>query len=467
MKTALSFVAGALLVLLLQQFFHPLRPAPVGQPIDSVDSVTPRIDALEARIDRLQRELEFARAASARQVVPAPTPQPAAGGQPGTAAPPVGGLDSARRYLQLYVASFEREPDGSEFFRLAVEGLAAELVEEIAALVRDGERPFALRKRLIAILGQSAFRGDPRVRGALLDVTRVGPGAISVVALHALRRVGTEADVGALEASFAGLDPPGRAAALACLVELAGASANASLLRLLRGATDPEVRAQILAHVRPDDVEGALAVLREGFGGDVPERLAAAHRLAGMHGAPFVALVESQLAVERDDRVRAALTRSRSALSRLPNHHPLQATGQPNSDAQVDSVTAWATAQPNAGIEWLEVGFDRPMRGATLHIHEVLAPGAVVEVRGVAVDGRVHTLWRGTDPTRVPGVFSVPLQPIASPLRRVRIVLDTRLRDGWNEIDAVQLVGPDGSSWATTATASSYYGAGQRGFRSR
>jgi hypothetical protein len=36
-------------------------------------------------------------------------------------------------------------------------------------------------------------------------------------------------------------------------------------------------------------------------------------------------------------------------------------------------------------------------------------------------------------------------------------VLDTS-RPGWNEIDAVELVGPDGRAWAVRAVASSNYG---------
>lgn len=89
----------------------------------------------------------------------------------------------------------------------------------------------------------------------------------------------------------------------------------------------------------------------------------------------------------------------------------------------------------------------------------------MVEVHAFDTSGRQHLLWKGTDPTSTPGVFAVPMGPTSYPLRRVRIVLDTRVRAGWNEIDAVQLVGPDGSAWAATATASSYYGERQTGFR--
>jgi hypothetical protein len=43
-------------------------------------------------------------------------------------------------------------------------------------------------------------------------------------------------------------------------------------------------------------------------------------------------------------------------------------------------------------------------------------------------------------------------------VRVLRLTLDTDLRPGWSEIDAVELIGPDGRAWASSATASSSYG---------
>jgi len=42
---------------------------------------------------------------------------------------------------------------------------------------------------------------------------------------------------------------------------------------------------------------------------------------------------------------------------------------------------------------------------------------------------------------------------------KLRVELDTKRVAGWNEIDAVELIGSDGTrQWATESTASSYYG---------
>ena len=42
-------------------------------------------------------------------------------------------------------------------------------------------------------------------------------------------------------------------------------------------------------------------------------------------------------------------------------------------------------------------------------------------------------------------------------LLALRVELDTNRSNGWNEIDAVELVGPDGRQWAAHARASSSY----------
>ena len=55
-------------------------------------------------------------------------------------------------------------------------------------------------------------------------------------------------------------------------------------------------------------------------------------------------------------------------------------------------------------------------------------------------------------------MFEVTFPVTSYRVKRIRVILDTKLRTGWNEIDAVELVGPDGRAWATDAHASSNYG---------
>jgi hypothetical protein len=74
------------------------------------------------------------------------------------------------------------------------------------------------------------------------------------------------------------------------------------------------------------------------------------------------------------------------------------------------------------------------------------------------VDGRETVLWEGTASTGpAPRDFVVP---VTGNVQSSSIVvhLDTTRVAGWNEIDAVELVGRDGSrQWATGADASSTF----------
>ncbi len=107
------------------------------------------------------------------------------------------------------------------------------------------------------------------------------------------------------------------------------------------------------------------------------------------------------------------------------------------------------------------MGFPRAQPATAIRIHENNAPGALIEVIALGTGGRSRVVWRGDDPTRAPGVFTVPADTDFD-VKRVRVVLDTRRVGGWNEIDAVQLVGTSGSQWAVSARASSYFGQGRR-----
>jgi hypothetical protein len=71
-------------------------------------------------------------------------------------------------------------------------------------------------------------------------------------------------------------------------------------------------------------------------------------------------------------------------------------------------------------------------------------------------------VWEGTDPLTHPDVLSIPFPLTSYRVRAVRLEIETKRHSGWEEIDAVQLVGPDGALWASGASASSTYGQGQK-----
>jgi hypothetical protein len=134
-----------------------------------------------------------------------------------------------------------------------------------------------------------------------------------------------------------------------------------------------------------------------------------------------------------------------------------QALGPPDTAQATDAITAWASREPDSGAEWLSLDFDNPVEVAEVRIRESFNPGAITKVTGLA-NGREVVLWEGSATQGpAPRDFVIPVnQNIQS--SSITVHLDTSLVPGWNEIDAVELVGRDGShQWATRSTASSTY----------
>jgi hypothetical protein len=154
-----------------------------------------------------------------------------------------------------------------------------------------------------------------------------------------------------------------------------------------------------------------------------------------------------------------------------------QLTGPPNTPGYGDYQTAWAPSLREGGVEWLELAYRYPVIPSNVQIHENLNEGSVVRVQLQPEGGGdwVTVLDRPLDlarELRTEGVVInvVGVHDYVGATRRVRIEVDTA-RPGWEEIDAVALIGKyvvgaveDGQStgayrwWAGNATASSQYG---------
>ena len=73
-------------------------------------------------------------------------------------------------------------------------------------------------------------------------------------------------------------------------------------------------------------------------------------------------------------------------------------------------------------------------------------------------DGKEVTLWEGVEPSaQAPVNMRFPAGANVQ-ARSIKVYLDRTRVAGWNEIDAVELIGRDGSrQWATSARASSSF----------
>jgi hypothetical protein len=152
-----------------------------------------------------------------------------------------------------------------------------------------------------------------------------------------------------------------------------------------------------------------------------------------------------------------------AARAKGPSWGHSQATGAPDTHEAGDIQTAWASREPDGGVEWLQLKYDKPVEVSAVNIHETYNPGAVSKITALMPNGSEQTLWEGTAPREeAPIEMSFPIPPgVRSD--QIKVYVDTDRVPGWNEIDAVELVGADGSrQWASSSSASSYYG-DQRG----
>ena len=119
-----------------------------------------------------------------------------------------------------------------------------------------------------------------------------------------------------------------------------------------------------------------------------------------------------------------------------------QACGKPDTEEAGDLPTAWASQAPDRGEEWLEVTYRAAVRPSRVRIRETFNPGAVVKIEALDPEKKWRVVWKGKDTTdEAPGYLEVRLDPPEFATRVLRITLDTSDVEGWNEIDAVQLIG--------------------------
>ena len=120
-----------------------------------------------------------------------------------------------------------------------------------------------------------------------------------------------------------------------------------------------------------------------------------------------------------------------------------QATGAPNVDTYGDNGEAWTSKTPDGGIEWLDLKYPRPVHATEVRVRESCGSGAVIKIEVYDEQGEVHAVWQGNDPTTELNYLMVKFPKTAFKTDRVKVTLATNVVPGWNEIDAVQLVGND------------------------
>jgi hypothetical protein len=125
------------------------------------------------------------------------------------------------------------------------------------------------------------------------------------------------------------------------------------------------------------------------------------------------------------------------------SYSALQATGAPNVPGASDNPAAWAPQEADGTTETLELTYEHAVHPARVNIHETYNPGAVTAIEAFDEEaGEWVLLWEGREPAEEPlRVFSPEFETPGFATTRIRLTLDSDAVGGWNEIDAVELVG--------------------------
>lgn len=121
-----------------------------------------------------------------------------------------------------------------------------------------------------------------------------------------------------------------------------------------------------------------------------------------------------------------------------------QATGAPDTPDAGDNATAWAASAADDQVETLVLVFEQLVNPTAIEIYESFNPGAVaqIEVLDPNTDEWV-VVWSGEADTagEEMALFSPELTPVDFVTNQVRLTIDEAAVEGWNEIDAVKLIG--------------------------
>jgi hypothetical protein len=120
-----------------------------------------------------------------------------------------------------------------------------------------------------------------------------------------------------------------------------------------------------------------------------------------------------------------------------------QATGAPDVETYGNARGAWSPKTPNAGIEWLELTYSKPVHATAIRVRESYTPGTVIKVEVFDEQGAAHPVWSGIDPTKDLDYLTVEFAKTTFKTARVKITLATNTVPGYKQIDAVQLVGTE------------------------
>ncbi|MFO8037448.1 MAG: hypothetical protein R6U57_12560 [Anaerolineales bacterium] len=167
-------------------------------------------------------------------------------------------------------------------------------------------------------------------------------------------------------------------------------------------------------------------------------------RAAGTQGIPGSGLSAGD---EGDLVSQWAVDAEASSEYASPEWGAEKATGPPDAPGCGDYQYAWASTASDA-VDTLTLTYDTPVYPVEIVVVESFHPDQVVKVEVRTLAGEFLTIYE-SEPMQVdrpcPYQLTVPVPELEERIDGVRITVDQSVLGlGWNEIDAVQLVGREG-----------------------
>jgi len=123
----------------------------------------------------------------------------------------------------------------------------------------------------------------------------------------------------------------------------------------------------------------------------------------------------------------------------------MAATGAPDAETPSREEMGWEPEKADAGIEWLELGYAKPVNATEVRIRQIDTPGSIIKIELIDEAGAKHTVWQGRDDTAYEANefnwLKKSFDKTAFKAKGVRLTLATNAVQGHESIDAVQLIG--------------------------
>ena len=128
----------------------------------------------------------------------------------------------------------------------------------------------------------------------------------------------------------------------------------------------------------------------------------------------------------------------------VPEWAASQAIGEPNTSRCGDYQTAWATASSDT-VETLVLTYTVSVNVTGINVVQSFNPNQVTQVDLIGDFGRLLTVYEG-EPFQVdqpcPFTLSIPVEKTDRAYNNVQITVNQSVLGlGWNQIDAVELIG--------------------------